>query len=54
MKYGFAVERILNRRNANFELMSEEECAHRISEVMEAQEEEKRLRMHQFAEGKSA
>ena len=28
-----AVERILNRRNANFELMSEQECAHRISEL---------------------
>lgn len=41
-----AVERILNRRNANFELMSKEECAHRISEVMKAQEEEKHLRMH--------
>jgi hypothetical protein len=49
-----AVKRILNRRNANFELMSEEECAHRISEVMKAQEEEKHLRMHQFEEGKSA
>ena len=47
-----AVERILNRRNANFELTSEEECAQRISEVMKAQEEE-RLRMQQFSENRS-
>jgi hypothetical protein len=43
-----AVERILNRRSANFELMSEEGCAQRISEVMKAQEEEGCFRMRQF------
>jgi hypothetical protein len=39
-----AVERILNQRNANFELMNEEQCTQRISEVMKAQEEERRLK----------
>ena len=48
-----AVERILNRRHASFELMSEKECAQRISEVMKAQEDEKRLRMRQFSESSS-
>jgi hypothetical protein len=47
-----AVERILNRRHANLELMSEEECARRISEVVKAQEEG-RLRTQEFQEGKS-
>jgi hypothetical protein len=49
-----AVERILNRRNANFELMSEERCAQRISEVVKAQEEEKRLRTQGFSRSKPA
>jgi hypothetical protein len=48
-----AVERILNRRNASFELMNEKECAQRISEVMKAQEDEKRLRMQQFSGSRS-
>jgi hypothetical protein len=38
-----AVERILRQRNANFELMNEEQCTQRISEVVKAQEEERRL-----------
>ena len=46
-----AVERILSRRNAGFELMSEEECTQKMSEVMKAQEEE-RLRMQQFSESR--
>lgn len=35
-----AVERILRQRNANFELMSKEQCTQRISEVLKAREEE--------------
>jgi hypothetical protein len=48
-----AVERILNRRHVSFELMSEKECDQRISEVMKAQEDEKRFRMQQFSESRS-
>jgi hypothetical protein len=48
-----AVERILNRRNASFELMSEKECTQRIFEVMKAQEDEKHLRMRQFSDNMS-
>jgi len=48
-----AIERILNQRSANFELMSEKECEQRISEVMKAQEDEKRFRMQQFSGGRS-
>jgi hypothetical protein len=38
-----AVERILQQRNANFELVNEEQCTQRISEVLRAQEGESRL-----------
>lgn len=43
------VERILNRRNADFELMSKEDCIQRISDVMKAEDEEKRLRTQEFS-----
>jgi hypothetical protein len=49
-----AVERILNRRNADFELMSKEKCLQRISEIVKAQEEEKRLWAQGFSGGKPA
>jgi hypothetical protein len=39
-----AVERILKQRKANLELIDEEECTRRISEIMKAQEEEKQLK----------
>jgi hypothetical protein len=38
-----AVERILQQRNANFELVNEQQCTQRISEVLKAQDEERRL-----------
>jgi hypothetical protein len=44
-----AVDRILNQRNANFELMNEEQCTQRISEVMKAQEEERRLKTRELS-----
>jgi hypothetical protein len=33
-----AVERILEQRKANLELMNEEQCAQRTSEIMKAKE----------------
>jgi hypothetical protein len=44
-----AVERILNQRKANFELMNEEQCTQRVSEVMKAQEEERHLKIRELS-----
>jgi len=39
-----AVERILTQRNADFELLKEEQCTQKISEIIKAQDEERHLK----------